>query len=236
MKKTLLFFILPALGIQHLSAVTTLSSGHVDIFEVHYDSAFDPAKLSLHVHDHDTGGHFEPADVILQVNENTLFSSPDGLAPVLGAAAYILPSSQESDMLYGGVSADAPSGIFQNNRFSVRMTFSGSENPGNFVMYRFSGSGGLQVGLQAMGDSLSVSEFTIPVGGHEHWNWGFSAPGVYTFGFQGLGIRNSDLSVLDTPVEVFTFLVIPEPSVDSLLMLGLVGWSRFRGRNTKPKA
>lgn len=235
MKKILLFFMLQVLGSQHLSAVTTLSSGHVDIFEVHYDSAVDPPEFSLHVHDHDTGGHFEPADVILRVNENTLFASPAGLTSILGASAYILPSTQESDMLYGGVSADGPAGIFKNNRFSVRMISAGPGNPGNFVMYRFSGGGTLQVGLQAIGSILSVSEFTIPIGGHEHWNWGFSAPGVYTYEFQGLGVKNADLSVLETPVELFTFQVIPEPSTGTLLWLGWVGLGRFRKRNnSKP--
>ncbi len=220
MKKALLFFMLPALGIQPLLAVTTLSSGHVDIFEVHYDSSVDPVEFALHVHDHDTGGHFEPADVILQVNENTLFSSPSGLASVLGASAYILPSIQEADMLYGGVSAEGPIGVFQNNRFSIRMISAGLGNPGNFVMYRFSGGGALQVGLQALGSSLSVSEFTTPIGGHEHWNWGFSAPGVYTFEFQGVAVKNVDLTVWETPREIFTFHVIPEPSSGVLLVVG----------------
>jgi len=230
MKKALLFFMLPALGIHHLPAVTTLSSGHVDIFELHYDTAVHPVEFSLHVHDHDTGGHFEPADVILQVNENTLFSSPAGLTSILGASAYILPSTQESDMLYGGVSADGPTGIFQNDRFSIRMISAGAGNPGSFVMYRFSGGGALQVGLQTIGSTLSVPEFTMPIGGHEHWNWGFSAPGVYTFEFQGLGVKKADLSILDTPVELFTFRVIPEPSTGTLLVLGGVGLGVFRIR------
>lgn len=228
MKKAFWLFILVGWGVHPSPAVTTFSSGHVDIFEVHYDSAVDPVEFSLHVHDHETGDHFAPADVILQVNESTLFSSPAGLASILGASAYILPSSQESDMLYGGVSADGPTGIFQNNRFSVRMISAGSANPGNFVMYRFTGGGALQVGLQAIGSTLAVSEFSIPMGGHEHWNWGFSAPGVYTFEFQGLGVKNADLSILDTPVELFTFQVIPEPSPGTLLVLGGVGLGRFR--------
>lgn len=220
MKTALLLFVLAVLGIQPSTAVTTLSSGHVDIFEVHYDSAVDPVEFALHVHDHDTGAHFEPADVILQVNENTLFGSPAGLSSVLGASAYILPSTQEADMLYGGVSAEGPIGVFQNNRFSIRMISAGLGNPGNFVMYRFSGGGALQVGLQALGSSLSVSEFRTPIGGHEHWNWGFSAPGVYTFEFQGVAVKNVDLSVWETPREIFTFHVIPEPSSGVLLVLG----------------
>ena len=230
MKILFLFFMLQVLGNQHLSAVTTLSSGHVDIFEVHYDSAVDPAEFALHVHDHDTGGHLEPANVILQVNESSYFSSPGALSGVLGSSAYILPASQEPDMLYGGVSAIGPAGVFQSNRITIRMVSAGSLNPGNFVLYRFDGSGNLQIGLQARGAGVEIRQFTVPVGGHEHWNWGFSAPGVYTYEFQGVGVKNTNLSVLETPVELFTFQVIPEPSTGTLLLLGWVGLGRFRKR------
>ena len=200
------------------SAVTTLSNGHIDVFEVHYDSSVVPTEFALHIHDHEGQTHFEPADVILQVNESSYFGSPAGLVSILGAAAYILPATQEADMLYGGISADGPIGVFQNNRFKIQMVSAGSANPGNFSMYRFSGAAALQVGLQSIGGSVSVNEVTVPIGGHEHWNWGFSDPGTYTFEFQGLGVKSSDLSTLETSLELFTFVVIPEPTGGALLL------------------
>jgi surface-anchored protein len=166
----------------------------------------------------------------LQVNESSYFASPAGLVSILGSAAYILPATQEADMLYGGVSAEGPSGVFQNNRFKIQMVSAGPDNPGNFSMYRFSGAGALQVGLQSIGGSVSVNEVTIPIGGHEHWNWGFSAPGTYTFEFQGLGVKSADLSIFETSRELFTFNVIPEPSSGSLLLIGLMGWFAARKR------
>jgi surface-anchored protein len=211
-------------------AVTTLSDGHIDVFEVHYDSSVSPTEFALHIHDHVSETHFEPADVILQVNESSYFASPAGLIWILGSAAYILPATQEADMLYGGVSSAGPSGVFQNNRFKIQMVSAGSANPGNFSMYRFSGAGALQVGLQSIGRSVSVNEVTIPIGGHEHWNWGFSAPGTYTFEFQGLGVKSADSSILETARELFTFNVIPEPSSSTLLLIGLVGWVAARRR------
>ena len=211
-------------------AVTTLSDGHIDVFEVHYDSSVSPTEFALHIHDHVSETHFEPAEVILQVNESSYFASPAWLVSILGASAYILPATQEADMLYGGVSAAGPSGVFQNNRFKIQMVSAGSANPGNFSMYRFSGAGALQVGLQSIGGSVSVNEVTIPIGGHEHWNWGFSAPGTYTFEFQGLGVKSADFSILETARELFTFNVIPEPSSSSLLLIGLVGWVAARKR------
>ena len=220
------------LGVATASAVTTLSDGHIDIFEVHYDSSVVPTEFALHIHDHVTETHFEAADVILQVNESSYFGSPAGLVPVLGAAAYILPSTQEPGMLYGGVSAEGPTGVFQNNRFTIRMVSAGAANPGNFAMYRFSGGGALQIGLQSIGGSVSVSEVTVPIGGHEHWNWGFSAPGTYTFEFQGLGVKSADLSVFETSRELFTFNVIPEPSSGVLVLAGtavvLAAWRKLR--------
>jgi surface-anchored protein len=133
-------------------------------------------------------------------------------------------------MLYGGVSATGPIGVFQSDRFKIQMVSAGSANPGNFSMYRFSSAGDLQVGLQSIGGSVSVNEVTIPIGGHEHWNWGFSAPGTYTFEFQGLGVKSMDSSILGTALELFTFNVIPEPSCSTLLLIGLVGWVAARKR------
>ena len=211
-------------------AVTSLSDGHIDVFELHYDSSVSPTEFALHIHDHVSKAHFEPADVILQVNESSYFASPAGLISILGSAAYILPATQEADMLYGGVSATGPNGVFESNRFKIQMVSAGSANPGNFSMYRFSGAGALQVGLQSIGGSVSVNEVTIPIGGHEHWNWGFSAPGTYTFEFQGLGVKSADLSIFKTSRELFTFNVIPEPSSGALLLIGLVGWVAARKR------
>jgi len=230
MKRIPLLFILSVLGVCDLPAVTTLSNGHVDIWEVHYDASTRPAEFALHVHDDETGFHYEPADVILQVNESSYFSSPATLSGVLGSSAYILPASQEADMLYGGVSAVGSTGVFQNNRISLRMVSAGSNNPGNFVLYRFGGSGNLQIGLQATGANVDIQQFTVPVGGHEHWNWGFSNPGIYTFEIKAVGVLVADLSVLETPVELYTFQVIPEPSTCVLLVVGLMGLVRYQKR------
>jgi surface-anchored protein len=215
-------------------ALTTLSTGHVDIFEVHYNQTVNPAEFALHIHDHATGTHFEPADVLIQVNENTRFNSPGALSQVLGAEAYILPATMEDGMLYGGVASGGPTGVFQNNRFSIRMVSAKPENPGNFVLYRFAGGGSLQVGLQAEGGVVTTGEFTVPLNGHEHWNWGFSAPGIYVFEFRGMGTRAIDLSVLETPTELFTFQVIPEPASGALVLAGMgAGWMMKRRRRTR---
>lgn len=230
MKPTLLFRLFPFLATCPVFAVTTLSSGHVDIWEVHYDASTTPVEFALHVHDDEAGVHYEPADVLLQVNESSYFTAPSALNSILGNSAYILPASQEPDMLYGGVSSVGSLGVFQNNRFTLQMVSAGSANPGNFVLYRFGGSGNLQIGLQAVGSTMDVREFTVPVNGHEHWNWGFSHPGIYTFEMKALGVLTADLSVLDTPVELFTFVVIPEPTTNVLLVMGWVAAAVSRKR------
>ena len=228
MKLLILGFVFMALLGMRSHGVTTLSAGHVDIFEVHYDGTVNPIELALHIHDHATESHYEPADVIIQVNENTLFAPPSGLVSVLGAEAYILPATQEDGMLYGGVSAEGPLGFFQNNRFTIRMVSAGTDNPGNFVLYRFSGGGVLQVGLQSVGGVASNETFSVPINGHEHWNWGFSAPGTYTFEFQALGIKTIDFSILETPTELFTFQVIPEPSSRALCLVAMAVMTALR--------
>lgn len=78
-------------------AVTTLSSGHADIFEVEYEQV-GANQPTLHLGVHTDTGHFEPADVILEVGAaaltpTTAFSS--GLISLLGDSAFILPVDLE---------------------------------------------------------------------------------------------------------------------------------------------
>jgi surface-anchored protein len=75
----------------------------------------------------------------------------------------------------------------------------------------------------------------MPVGGHDHFNWGFTKPGVYELEltFSGTHITDGLLSASGR----FTFLVgdttvVPEPGAWLLVLSGLapfgLGWLRRR--------
>ena len=65
-------------------ATTTISSGHTDIFEAEYitedeDTGVALTTPQLHLGVHTDSGHYEPADVLLEVG-NAAYRSSDGFS------------------------------------------------------------------------------------------------------------------------------------------------------------
>ena len=225
-------------------AVVTLSIGHVDGFEVHYDpAAITPEKpLGLHIHDDTTDTHYEPAEVILQVNEaayglqGEVFASASRLGWT-GESGWVLPSIQSETvdefgdpaMLFLGVASDDGGVVWAGNQFKISLISVGANNPGDFAMYRFSGSGSFSNPINTKNGVSSSDVLTVTsLDGHDHWNWAFSSAGLYELDFQASGTLNDVRYVSD--IETYTFNVIPEPSSGALLLIGLAGLMAARKR------
>ena len=225
-------------------AVVTLSIGHVDGFEVHYDpAAIAPEKpLGLHIHDDTTNTHYEPAEVILQVNQAAFGSQGDVFTNALrlgwaSGNGWVLPSTQSESvdengdpaMLFLGVASDGGGVVWTGNQFKISVISVGVNNPGDFAMYRFSGSGSFSNPINTKNGVNSSDFLTVSsIGGHEHWNWAFSEAGEYTLDVQASGTLGGQTYL--SAIETFTFHVIPEPSSGTLLLIGLAGWVATRKR------
>jgi surface-anchored protein len=191
--------------------ITTISSGHVDIFEAEYESIGGSNSVHLGVHTDD--GHYEPGDVILEVGNaaytNTAaFNST--IVNLLGSNAWILPVSIEEADALGVLQAGVAKTGF-NGAATFTMLGAGPNNPGNFALFASDSS----IRLSSTGDSVGTSSFSISTStGHVHYNWGFSAPGIYTFDMQAIYGGGQ------SAVETYTFNVVPEPSTYALLGAG----------------
>jgi surface-anchored protein len=208
-------------------ATTTISSGHADIFEVEYEK-IGPDKPTLHLGVHTEAGHFEPADVLLEV-KNSAFSSTSLFLPsittILGANAWILPVDlEQADILSLIEAGVAKAGFPDAGPVTFTMVAAGAANPGNFALFNSSSA----IRLSATGSEVGTNIFSITTG-HIHYNWGFSAPGTYTFDLKA-SYTDADFGVLESAVETYTFNVIPEPSSGALLLIGLAGWVAARKR------
>ena len=187
----------------------TISSGHVDIFEAEYESIGGTNSVHLGVHTDD--GHYEPGDVILEVGNaaytNTTAFNPT-IVSLLGSNAWILPADLEVAAALGVMEAGvAKSG--STNAATFTMLGAGSNNPGNFALFTSASS----IRLSSIGDTVGINSFSISAG-HIHYNWGFSAPGIYTFDMQ------ATYEGEQSAVETYTFNVVPEPSTYALLAAG----------------
>ena len=215
-------------------ATTTISSGHVDIFEAEYitedeDTGVALTTPQLHLGVHTDSGHYEPADVLLEVG-NAAYRSSDGfsadITTLLGANAWILPVDLEQAANLGLIEAGVAKAGFPSPTDSVTFTMvgAGAANPGNFALF----TAGSSIRLSATGSEVGTSGFSITTG-HIHYNWGFSAPGTYTFDLKA-SYTDANFGVLESATETYTFNVIPEPSCSALLLIGLVGWVAARKR------
>jgi surface-anchored protein len=189
--------------------ITTISSGHVDIFEAEYESIGGSNSVHLGVHTDD--GHYEPGDVILEVRNaaytNTSAFS-NSIVSLLGSNAWILPFDPEKADALGVLQAGVAKTGF-NGAATFTMLGAGPNNPGNFALFASDSS----IRLSSTGDSVGTSSFSISTG-HVHYNWGFSAPGIYTFDMQ------ASYGGGQSAVETYTFNVVPEPSTYALLGAG----------------
>ena len=225
-----LFVVLSAFTVPwQLAATTTISSGHTDIFEAEYitedeDTGVALTTPQLHLGVHTDSGHYEPADVLLEVG-NAAYRSSDGfsadITTLLGANAWILPVDLEQAANLGLIEAGVAKAGFPSPTDSVTFTMvgAGAANPGNFALF----TAGSSIRLSATGSEVGTSGFSITTG-HIHYNWGFSAPGTYTFDLK------ATFGALESAVETYTFNVIPEPSSGALLLIGLAGWVATRKR------
>jgi len=157
------------------AAVLTLDSGHVDVFHV----SADGGDLKLDLREDVTGQHVthDPADVLLEVGENTRTDATADVAEI-GESGYLLPQTQESDKLWPGWDTnDVKSGGFG----AVDITFGEVDGPGDVYLFQQKGFGDiasvLTDGELTLG-SGSVIEQSEP--SHVHTNWLFTEPGTYT--------------------------------------------------------
>ncbi len=195
-------------------STTTISSGHTDIFEAEYDQDGTNAP-TVHLGVHAGTNHYGPANVLLEVgiaaNVSTAAFLPT-ITSLLGANAWILPVDLDQAANSGLIEAGVAKAGFPAGSVTFTMVDAGPGNPGNFVLFNSSSA----IRLSATGSEVGTSSFSITTG-HIHYNWGFSAPGTYTFDMKA-SYTDAVFGALESAVETYTFNVIPEPTGGALLL------------------
>ena len=195
-------------------ATTTIFNGHTDIFEAEYDQDGTNAP-TVHLGVHAGTNHYGPANVLLEVgiaaNVSTAAFLPT-ITSLLGANAWILPEDLDQAANSGLIEAGVAKAGFPAGSVTFTMVDAGPGNPGNFALFNSSSA----IRLSATGSEVGTSSFSITTG-HIHYNWGFSAPGTYTFDMKA-SYTDAVFGALESAVETYTFNVIPEPTGGALLL------------------
>lgn len=225
----------PVLGRAELVEYT---AGHADI-----GVAYEGGQLELHYHfgdgvtllDHFTGqpfvtseNEFAPSDVVVRVADSvksTHESVPPGfeftgVRP--GGNLWILPTADVPGVARPGIATNE----LKPGDWSTPITWTMTDmsGPGEFSLWR---SGGITPNVQfSTADPSVINEFDFQIGGHDHFFWGFTEPGVYDIELTVTGTHVNDGVRTDT--GTFRFLVgdataVPEPGALALLGLGTLG-------------
>jgi surface-anchored protein len=217
-----------------LPAVVQLTNQHVDL-RVLYD-ANATNRLSLVALDKDTHTSHPADETVLVVPESARLSLPDGTPfGAAGAPIWVLPQSQNPDLLFLGISAEGiAANAFSNG--SLGLQLKSVNGPGNFFLWQASQFGGFEVRMNSA-DGISAADATTPlVGSHEHFNWGFTAPGIYQITLQAsarIAGETTNTTSLDT---VFTFHVLPLPATSPFAQWQRKHWPEGTPNNVQGPA
>jgi surface-anchored protein len=192
--------------------------------------------LRLAARDEDRGINHASNEVILVVREEARLTLPPG-TPFgdAGAPLWILPQSQNVNLLYLGVSAEGlPPGVFSE---PLRVELKRFDGPGYFMAWQATGPGQFNLRLNTR-DGLSAADaFTPILGSHEHFNWGFSSTGVFSATFQVTGRRAGEATNISSPETTFVFHVLPLPPPTNFVTWQRGHWPPgFHPPTTEPDA
>jgi surface-anchored protein len=203
-----------------LSAQTTLDTGDTDIGIGYAGGLWD-----LHVHKEEppNDGEYDPADALLRVNSLAQTTVPAGspwsFLGSFGAPVWILPNTSNPGLLFlGFATEEIASGIFSNDE--VTMSLRAVTGPGDFSVYNV--SLGNSTVLMNSADGFGTDSIVFQAGTHQHFNFGFTAPGDYTIAFEASGTLLAGGTFTQSGSVDYNFAVVPEPSSVALAGAGLV--------------
>jgi surface-anchored protein len=227
------------------------SAGHADV-----NISYDSASNSLHL-DYEFGSNAVINGMVLGVGgagereadtitvfidpANSTVLGPAGLpAPYAGNTLYVAPQTSAVGRPFLGTGAESiEPGVFQNDTLTLTLTgFSQQPAGGNFVLWQI---GGEATPFMNSADGFSAADHVdVLAGSHDHFNWGFTAQGIYDLNFTATGTLQ-DGTVLSTD-GVYRFQVgaapsaVPEPGSLTLALMGLgsAGLVFTRGRKGRP--
>lgn len=214
------------------------SEGHGDL-GVAYDGG-----LELHGHIHAGSvingnpiaedAEFTPSGFTILVPDPAIArpsgSTWDFIGNSAGQSMWFLPQTQDNAKPFLGFGSEELDPADWSGQLTLRLD--SVQGPGQFSVWQ-NGTFGTPTVSMATSDGISVSDqILLSAGGHAHYNYGFTAPGIYEVTLTVTGTHNLDGIVSDTGTFVFAVQAVPEPA-EYALFAGIAGiafaaWKRRR--------
>jgi len=179
---------------------------HVDLLSFQWNAA--SGTLRLMASDDTHGVLFSSDQCVVVCPESMKFTLPAG-SPLgnEGDSLWILPQSPYADVPYVGVSAETISAGDFNDPLTIQLKR--VEGPGQVMVWQSTTFGNFDVKMDSRNGIGTDDKLTPLVGGHEHYNWGFTTSGVYRIYFQASGVRVGETTNTYSPETPFTFHILP---------------------------
>jgi surface-anchored protein len=188
----------------------------LDMAHVHLEAVYDGTTLSVQVNDTTNAVIYNPSDVLLYVSAYAEHTQPDGwnfIGAGGGNTYWLLPQATDLNQLTVAVSAEpidpGTFDVYQPNdpRISrpgewVKWSLRDVRGPGDVSIWQTAQAPNAWWASTVDGGRQFDPAVYVESGGHTHYNWGFSAAGIYDVTFDvsafvnghGLPIHSGDVS------------------------------------------
>jgi len=224
-----------------LLALAGVGSSQAVLFtagELDFGVILEGSDFELEAHDVDNDIEYEVADITVLTGADREFTAATdlpGAGVTTGDSLWILPQENVAGVPFVALASeellDIGNGALD---WSTNITFTlgtvtSPSGSGTFSVWSTDGLGintfifsSTNPGATANNNNFESSF------GHDHVNWGFTEPGVWSVDLTASGTHVT-LGELTT-TETLTFNVIPEPSTGLMALLSVVGLSMVRRR------
>lgn len=195
-----------------LQSRVQLKNAHVDL-RVLYSPTAETNQLSLVIRDEDLRLNHEATNAILMAPLSAQVFLPPGFDAfgTEGDPLWILPQSQNPELLYLGISAEGIGGGTFTGPITLRLV--SVEGPGSFFLWQFDSFSGLNMAMNSRDGISEADTVQLFTGSHAHFNWGFGAKGLHSITFQASARRPGETNdVVSLPTAVL-FAVEPLPDL-----------------------